>query len=194
MFNLYAIVNINKNGIVDVELVDACFKKDMEFLQIRMKNSSDDELFKVVLEILRRRNSSGARTKIIVNDNVKVAIESGADGVHLGQDDGDPQKVKKENPQLVVGLSTHDLSQIEKANNMDLDYIGFGPVFETTTKDTRDRTVFNIVPQAVDLSVHPIVFIGGINIDNIDNLPKGEKIFAASVSGLEKLAGVFNVQ
>jgi len=194
MFNLYAIINIDKNETFDTELLDLCLKKNMGFLQIRMKNSSDNELFKVVQQILRRRDDSGARTKIIVNDNVKVAIDSGADGVHLGQDDGDTQKVKTENPHLMVGLSTHDFKQIEKANSMDLDYIGFGPVFETTTKDTRDGKVFNIVHKAVKLSSHPIVFIGGINIDNIDMLPKGEKIFAAAVSGLEKLAGVFNVQ
>jgi len=194
MFNLYPIVNIDKNGALDTGLVDLCFKKNMDFLQIRMKNSSDDEMLKVVLEILKRRDATGAKTKIIVNDNVKVALESGADGVHLGQDDGDAQKVKKENPNLVVGLSTHDLKQIGQANSMDLDYIGFGPVFETTTKDTKDGTVLNMVHQAAKLSVHPIVFIGGIKIDNIDMLPKGEKIFVASVSGLEKLAGVFNVQ
>lgn len=193
MVNLYAIVNIGKNKVLDVNLVDLCFKKKLDFLQIRMKNSSDDELLKVVVEVLRRRDASGATTRIIVNDNVKVAVASGADGAHLGQGDSDPQKVKKENPQLVVGLSTHDLVQIERANSMDLDYIGFGPVFETTTKDTSDRTVLDLVYRAADLSVHPIVFIGGINIDNVDMLPKGDKIFAASVSGLKKLAGGLNV-
>ena len=194
MINLYPIVNIAENGKLDEHLVDVCLRINAEYLQIRMKNSTGEEILDVVKGVVKKRNLAGSGTKIIVNDNLEVALVSKADGVHLGQDDINAEMVKKEYPDLIVGLSTHDYEQIRQANRMNIDYIGFGPVFKTTTKNTRDRLVLDKVHEAVKLSVHPVVFIGGINVDNVDMLPKGKKIYIASVSGLEKLAGVFNAQ
>jgi len=193
MINIYPIINIDEGNDFDDSLVDLCLKNNAAFLQVRMKNASFKHVVDVTKKILEKRDQCGSSTKVIVNDNVEAAIESGADGIHLGQDDNDAQKVKSENPNLIVGLSTHDLEQIEDANSMSIDYIGFGPVFETKTKDTKDKTVLNITKEAAKLSVHPLVFIGGINIDNIDLLPKGDKIYIASVSGLTRLMGAPDV-
>ena len=190
MFNLYPIVNINKNGSPDMGLIELCLKNNVDFLQIRMKNSEEESIVRVTEDIIKKRNELCVSTKIIVNDNVDAAVKAGADGVHVGQDDTDPDEIKKKYPDLIVGLSTHDLYQVDAANDRNIDYIGFGPVFRTNTKETADRTVLEHVYEAAERSVYPVVFIGGITEDNIDMIPGGRKIYAASISGLRKLMGV----
>jgi thiamine-phosphate pyrophosphorylase len=122
-----------------------------------------------------------------VNDSVEAAILSGADGVHLGQSDDVLYGLKRKRDGFTVGYSTHTLSEVVKANDLPVDYIGFGPVFKTGTKIQKYGEVFDIVNEAVKLSNHSVVFIGGINKRNIESLPCGDKIFYAMVSGLDEI-------
>lgn len=194
MMKLYPIINVHRNEKPDQNIVVSYLKLNADFLQIRMKNAEDNEILLVALSIIEERDRLGSSTKIIVNDNAEVAFRAKADGVHVGQEDIDPNIIKEKYPELIVGLSTHDLSQVLSANTKNVDYIGFGPVFETVTKETGCKTVFEHVYEAAERSVHPVVFIGGINAGNIDMLPKGEKIYAASISALQELTGVVNAQ
>src|SRR5207249_2377324 len=103
--------------------------------------------------------------QLIVNDRVDIAIAVGADGVHLGQDDMASQAARELlGPKAIIGLSTHNLSQVLKAIRLPIDYLAIGPIFSTPTKkDTAPelglqglREVRKVVGSL------PLVAIGGI--------------------------------
>ena len=105
---------------------------------------------------------------LIINDHLHVAVETNADGVHLGQEDSDPAHARARlRPHQLIGLSTHTRDQVLHAR-LHADYIGFGPVFGTTTKDTgfAPRGA-DALRQAVALSAVPVIAIGGITPDNL---------------------------
>lgn len=162
----------------------------IDILQMREKERPRDELVKLGRE-LRRICKKGKKGKIgvekgdagkigeekgdaifIVNDDPSVAKEVGADGVHLGQEDLERWSLKKTRnllgPDRVIGISTHSLAQFKKANSEDFDYIAFGPIFPTRTKDYCIGT--GDVEEALKTAEKPVVFIGGINLTNIDEL------------------------
>jgi thiamine-phosphate pyrophosphorylase len=99
---------------------------------------------------------------------VDIALASQADGVHLGQEDLPLRVARKLMGDKIVGISTHDLNQAVEAERDGADYIGFGPIFGTTTKQTgysaRGLSVLREVRSAVKI---PIVAIGGITEENV---------------------------
>jgi thiamine-phosphate pyrophosphorylase len=184
---VYPIVNIDNISMFDEKFVEGCLKLSPEYMQIRMKFAPVEEICRVSKKVIWLRNHLNSKTKIIVNDSVEAAILSGADGVHLGQTDDIISGLKNRTERFVVGYSTHTLSEVVKANDLPVDYIGFGPIFKTGTKIQKYGEVFDIADEAVKLSNHSIVFIGGINKRNIESLPCGDKIFYAVVSGLDEI-------
>lgn len=184
MKNLYPIINLDSISAFNEKFLIKCFNLNPDYLQIRMKNSTVDDLITVSKNIVSVRDRLDMKTKIIVNDSVEAAVISMADGVHLGQGDDDPSTIKNKVPGLIVGYSTHSIEQIKKANLMDIDYIGFGPVYTTLTKKDHDKLVSGLTEKAVSETRHPIVFIGGINKNNIEFLPSGDKIYYALISGI----------
>ena len=111
----------------------------------------------------------------IVNDRLDLALAVEADGVHVGQDDLPVESIRKiAPPDFIVGLSTHNLEQVKEANRGALaDYIGFGPVYPTTTKENPDPvTGVGALCEAVKESKLPVVAIGGINPANVEPVLK----------------------
>ena len=104
----------------------------------------------------------------IVNDRCDVAVAVGADGVHLGQDDAPLADARGiVGPGKLIGISTHNLEQAIAAERGGADYIGFGPVFQTTTKEHPDPVVGVEGLREVRRSIRiPIVAIGGITAKN----------------------------
>ena len=107
------------------------------------------------------------RATLIINDHVEVAAEVRADGVHLGQDDCSVLEARRIlGPDALIGLSTHTLAQVSSASAVD--YIGFGPIFGTQTKDQAGVPVgTDQLAKAVQLSGVPVVAIGGIDHSNL---------------------------
>jgi thiamine-phosphate pyrophosphorylase len=135
-------------------------------LQLRWKGAPSGVLLEAARRLRERTRRWGAL--LIVNDRVDVAAAAEADGVHLGQDDLPLEAARRLLPPgRLVGISTHDLAQARAAEAEGADYIGFGPIFATVTKDTgyspRGLDQLREVRKAVRL---PIVAIGGIGIDN----------------------------
>ncbi|MBO4441475.1 thiamine phosphate synthase [bacterium] len=185
MKRVYPIVNLDRGEELREEFVRWLFSFDPRWLQIRMKNSPHKELVSCAQRLIELRDAAGVATRIIVNDSIDAALEAGADGVHLGQEDLSELGGKRLPKGLEIGISTHNLEQVRVANRLDIAYIGFGPVFKTSTKDTKNREVFPIAKEAAALSTHPIVFIGGLDLENIASLPQGDSIFYAAISALE---------
>jgi len=138
-------------------------------IQYRDKKSSMNEKLRIAKKIREISHKRG--TIFIVNDNIDIALLSGADGVHLGQDDLSVKEARKIVPRnFIVGKSTHTLDQAIKAESDGADYIGVGPIFKTPTKK-------DYIPVGVDLAKEvfgrvkiPIVAIGGLNGENIEPL------------------------
>jgi thiamine-phosphate pyrophosphorylase len=138
----------------------------VKFLQLRVKSLPASDFFQLARRARVATQSHGC--KLIVNDRVDVALACDADGVHLGQDDLPLGVGKKLMEGKIVGISTHDLEQARQAEQNGADYIGFGPMFSTTTKNTgfapRGIEMLRHVRAAVNL---PIVAIGGITEHNV---------------------------
>ncbi len=137
----------------------------VRFFQYRSKTETRRQIYETCTVLSRMARQAGAL--FIVNDHADIAAAVDADGVHLGQDDlpiGEARKVVGTN--AIIGISTHSREQATAAELAGADYIGFGPVFATTTKDAggiQGVEAVRAVRQAVSL---PIVAIGGIGHEN----------------------------
>lgn len=108
---------------------------------------------------------------LIINDRVDVALAADADGVHLGQSDMSIEDARRLLGNKIIGWSVESMDDVRRANELDVDYIGISPVFATPTKtDTAQPFGIEGTRQAVALSTHPTVGIGGINRRTIDSL------------------------
>jgi len=134
-------------------------------LQLRQKDASSRRLLanaSLLVDLCR-----GAGVPFIVNDRVDVAVLVAADGVHLGQEDLPLRAVRSLAPTLAVGVSTHTLEQAEEALREGADYIGFGPVFPTSTKKRPDPVVgLEKLAEVCQRVSVPVVAIGGITAAN----------------------------
>jgi len=162
--------------IVDVDSIKA-FKLDaVEFarrvltarpmaLQLRAKHLSARETLELLREL--RPLCTDAGTALFANDRPDLALLAGCDGVHVGQDDLSISNVRSVAAALRVGASTHDISQLERALSQRPDYVAFGPVFDTRSKERPDPVVgLELVREARRLTAKPIVAIGGIDASN----------------------------
>jgi len=122
---------------------------------------------------------------LLVNDSVELAQELGADGVHLGQGDMEPQKARALlGPYAILGWSTHNLAQVQSAQGMDLDYLGVGPAFPTQTKPAEPVVGLDFLGQASLYSSLPLVAIGGIDLSRIKAVQKTGVRSVAMIQGL----------
>jgi len=131
-------------------------------VQLRLKQAPSAELVRVG----RRLRSELTGALFIVNDRLDVALAVGADGVHLGQDDLPLAEARRivGDRDFLIGISTHDLDQVAAAVAGGADYLGYGPVFATTTKENPDPVQgLAALAAAVERARPvPVVAIGGI--------------------------------
>ncbi|MCU0285911.1 MAG: thiamine phosphate synthase [Acidobacteria bacterium] len=161
-----------------LDLAQKACRAGARVLQFREKKVNRGEILKIAREI--RKITAVANTLFIVNDYIDIALLSGADGVHLGQDDIPIAEARRLTPQgFIIGISTHSLSQAIEAEKQGADYIGSGPVFATPTKEDYIPIGPGTLKQVIE-SVHiPVVAIGGLNPENIPMLRKlGARNFA----------------
>jgi thiamine-phosphate pyrophosphorylase len=132
-------------------------------LQVRIKSENASSIIHVAT--MARRVCSDAGIPLVINDRLDIALAVGADGVHLGQTDlpiGEARAIA--GTRLAIGVSTHDRAQVRAACAAGADYLGFGPVFATRTKQNPDPVQgLEGLHAAVDAAGNtPIVAIGGI--------------------------------
>jgi thiamine-phosphate pyrophosphorylase len=146
-------------------------------LQIRAKDESSAALLALTDRVIRVARATGGR--IIVNDRADIALMTGADGVHVGQEDLPIEAVRDiVGTDRIVGLSTHTREQIDRALETTADYVAVGPIFETGTKST------GYAARGLDLIAYAagrgksIVAIGGITLE------RAAEVMAAGASGL----------
>ena len=165
---IYGITGDNfSNGRSNYFCVEEMIKGGIKIVQYRAKTKDTREKVKEAREIRELCRKNGVI--FIVNDNVDIALLVDADGVHIGQEDMHPDDVRKLiGDNKIIGLSTHSEKQgMEAYKNPNVDYIGVGPIFPTTTKDTTPVGLGYLEYAVKNLDL-PFVAIGGIKAHNID--------------------------
>jgi len=143
--------------------------KGVTFFQYRNKNGARRDIYETALRLARAIRAGGAL--FILNDHADIAAAVGADGVHLGQDDLPIAAARSIlGPEALIGISTHSLEQAKTAQAAGADYIGFGPIYQTRTKDAgAAQGLVNLSAVIAAVSI-PVIAIGGITGDTIGDV------------------------
>jgi len=138
-------------------------------VQLRAKNINDKEVIGIALNLSEICTAFDAM--FIINDRPDIAVIVDAGGVHLGQDDMKPEDARKIiGPDKIIGLSCHNLEQVRNVDWSYVDYAGFGPIFPTLTKENPDPVVGTELLREVIGYGKPIVAIGGISQENLNQV------------------------
>src|SRR5688572_3815519 len=137
---LYPITDTRLTGLSHAEQVERLAAGGATLIQLRDKTASPRAFYEAALSAMKIARALNVR--IIINDRVDVAAAVRADGVHLGQGDLPPDRARAVlSPGAIIGFSTHNLKQALEADSTSADYIAFGPVFQTSTKENPDPVV-----------------------------------------------------
>lgn len=137
-------------------------------IQLRDKDASPREFYHQAAAAVQVAHNHGA--KLVINDRVDVALAVEADGVHLGQSDLPVEAARNVlGEDAIIGFSTHNITQARLATTMPLDYIAFGPIFRTLTKQNPDPVAGLAALREARASTGslPLVAIGGLNLINV---------------------------
>jgi thiamine-phosphate pyrophosphorylase len=136
-------------------------------VQVRDKQTPARELLQDLLHCVEFSDKHGVQ--LIVDDRCDLALSCGARGVHLGQEDLPPEAARKIlGPKRVIGYSTHSIRQVRQSRSLPIDYLGFGPVYATSTKLNPSPVVgLTGLRRACRESPRPVVAIGGIGLEQI---------------------------
>ncbi len=185
---LYAVTDRHwLQGRTLYEAVEQALKGGVSFLQVREKDDmrlSHDEYLKEALQLrdLCRRY----QVPFVIDDDVDLALETDADGVHVGQNDMEAGNVREKlGPDKILGVSAHTVKEALLAQERGADYLGVGAVFPTGSKDDAeqvDRAVLSEICRAVDI---PVIAIGGITRDNVLSLS------GTGIAGIAVISAIF---
>ena len=170
------------------DIVMEAVQGGVTIVQLREKDLPTKDFIEEAISLKRALKPYGV--PIIINDRVDVALASEADGVHIGQSDMPYHLARKLlGPDKIIGLSVENMEQVTQANALDVDYIGVSPVFRTPTKtDTSEPFGMEGLRNAVQISRHPIVAIGGINLTNASS------ITAAGADGVAVVSAIMGAE
>lgn len=164
-------------------VVRTLLESGVRWVQYREKGRTKRDRYGEALELRELTRCFGAC--FIVNDDADLALAVDADGVHLGQDDLPLAEARKIMGDRIIGISTHSLREAVEAERGGADYIGFGSIFSTTTKEVgapQGIEALREIRAAVEI---PVIAIGGINAGNADS------VFAAGCDGVAVSSGLF---
>ena len=167
-------------GFSHVELAEIACRAGADWIQLRLKNVSYEEWVKTAVETSEICKRYGA--KLIINDNVAIALKVAADGVHLGKNDMNPNKAREIlGKNVIIGGTANTLQEAIDLSETKVDYIGLGPYKYTSTKENLSpilgiegiKKITNGIKNKI-----PVIAIGGIKMDDV------EEIFAVGVHGI----------
>ena len=181
-------------GRTDIDVLNGVIAGGAKIIQLREKEISKKELYQLAVKFQEITRKSGIL--LIINDHVDIALASGADGVHLGQDDLPADAAREIAPDIIIGVSTHNESEATAAQDKGADYVNIGPIFPTETKiDTNEslglEKIFSI---SKNLKI-PFTVMGGINLENIEDVMRrgARKIAVVSaITAAHDIASVTN--
>ena len=168
------------------DLARAMIDGGVDMIQVRAKEMSHAQ--RVELGMAARNAAASSNVPVIINDDIDGAFEIGADGVHLGQEDWSAIPRAQRRERLaglgIVGLSTHSMEQALQAERDGADYIGVGPIFPTATKPGAKPVGLDLLRRIAERVATPFFAIGGITLDNIDQVLEAGARRVAVVSAI----------
>jgi len=187
---LYGILDLSYVDAADAARVaEAMIDGGVDLIQLRGKQRSIDELVDLAVQL--HEVTFRCSTPLIVNDHAEIAAKVPVEGVHVGQDDDSIAITRKKTGRnILVGKSTHNLEQALAAQHEGADYIGFGPIFATPTKPDYQPIGLKQIESVHRNVPLPIFCIGGIKIDNLEQVIAAGARRIAIVSGLVKAPDV----
>lgn len=187
---IYPITDRRLSGLSHAEQTRRLVRGGAQLIQLREKHLPSKDFFEEAVEAIRI--SRPANVKVIINDRVDIALVTGANGVHLGQDDLPPAEARRIlGPAAIIGYSTHSLEQARLAIREPVDYIAAGPVFATASKDYPEPEIGLDGLRSIRKAIgdFPLVAIGGINADNLPQVLSAGADAAAVISAVVADAG-----
>lgn len=167
---LYAVTDSSRlPGVSLAQQVEGVLKGGATMVQLREKHLSREQLRAEALEI--KAVCQRYRVPFLINDDVDLALEVDADGVHVGQEDMEAGRARQRlGPDKIIGVSAHNVAEALRAQEAGADYLGAGAVFPTGTKGNVTALAYETlrdICRSVDI---PVVAIGGIGPDNLPTL------------------------
>lgn len=184
-YELYVVTDESlSHGLSHAEIARQAVSGGADVIQLREKQCSGKELFKIATEIRRVTGDSGAL--FIVNDRLDIALACRADGVHLGQDDLPLATARTiAPPPFIIGISVGTVEEAITAQDLGADYVAVSPVFSTGSKlDAGPGVGIQIVHEISRAVTIPVIGIGGIHIGN------AEEVFRAGAQGVAVISAV----
>lgn len=188
------VITTEAPGRSHIDIAEAAIAGGASFIQYRDKRSTNRELYEIAKRLRELTRQAGV--KFIINDRADLALAVDADGVHLGDDDF-PFEVTREilGPDRIIGISTTCLEEAMAAQEIGADYIGVGPVYDTTSKACAVDPIgvggVRVVREAVSL---PMVAIGGISVDTCGDImrarPDGIAVISAVSAADDMVAAI----
>ena len=184
MLTLYGITDRSWEGKKSLyEQIEDALKGGVTMLQLREKDLNPEDFLKEAKEVKKLCEKFGV--PLIINDNLDVALKSGADGVHVGSEDLPVSEIRKIVPEnFIIGATAKTVEQAKKAEESGADYIGVGAVFPSPTKKNAIRITVDQLNEICSSVLIPAVAIGGIGIHNLDELKNGKMKGVALVSAI----------
>lgn len=184
ILKLYAVTDrTHLNGKTLVEAVELAIQGGVTCVQLREKNISYNEYISKAVEIREICHKYGV--PLIINDNYRVALASGADGVHVGIEDTAVSEIRKNvGDNFIIGATAKTIEQAQKAQKDGADYLGVGAVFPSPTKTNAIRITPEKLTEICKSISIPVVAIGGINLENVHLIKNCGQSGIAVVSAL----------
>ena len=184
MLRLYLITDRSWLGGRSLEdQVEAALEAGATCLQLREKHLEEEAFLAQAVRIKEIAHRHGV--PLIINDNLRVALESGADGLHVGQGDLQAQKARALlGPEKILGVSARTVEQALAAQAAGADYLGVGAVFPTSTKPEAAEVPWETLGEICRAVEIPVVAIGGITAENLPSLAGSGIAGAAVVSAI----------
>lgn len=188
MFHLpkvYPITDTQLSGLSHAEQVERLVAGGATLIQLREKHSAPRDFFREAEAAMKVARKHGVR--LIINDRLDIALAIRADGVHLGQTDLPVEAARGLlGESAVIGFSTHNLAQAALAATMPVDYVAFGPILPTSTKENPDPIAGLEALSSVHVLIDPLplVAIGGITLTNAEAVWRAGADAVSSIGAL----------
>lgn len=172
------------NGETLYSQVEKALKGGVTFVQLREKKLDKETFLKEAVEI--KELCKKYNVPFVINDDVDIAIEMDADGVHVGQSDMEAGDVRKKlGPDKIIGVSAQTVEQAVLAEKRGADYLGVGAVFPTGSKDDADDVSMETLKAICENVNIPVIAIGGISNDNVLELKN------TGICGIAVISAIF---
>ena len=185
---LYAVTDRAWTGTLTLyQQIEQAILGGVTCIQLREKNLDEETFIKEAIQVRKLCHKHGI--PLIINDNLKVALESGADGIHVGNDDMSVKEIRKiAGDDFIIGATAKTIAQAKEAEKAGANYLGVGAVFPSPTKTNAIRITSDAWREICSSVRIPVVAIGGITEENM------AEIAGCGMKGIAVVSAIFSAE